>query len=90
MRQERHVSGPGPVVIMIAGVIFVREYINTTDLKESLTYGLAIIFCLLAIGFIKLMSYQQMIKLELMREFKRLEMRTMVAVDRNGNDKRYN
>ena len=77
----------GLLAVFIAGLFFLDWYISTTDLKESLNWALALIACMFAIAIIKVIIGQQIIKMELMREIKRLEMRTMLAIDRNANDK---
>jgi membrane protein insertase Oxa1/YidC/SpoIIIJ len=69
-------------LIFIVGVYFVGEYIGTSDIKTSLSWGLAIIACMLIITIVKVMSFQQMMKMELMREIKRLEMRVMLLAER--------
>lgn len=64
-----------------AGVYFIIQYLGTSDIKSSLTYALLIITCLFIIAILKLFSWQQMQKLELLREIKRLEMRIMLATE---------
>ena len=58
----------GGIMIFIAGLFCLRGYIYATDLKESLSWALAIIGCVFAISIIKVFSFQQMFKMELMRE----------------------
>lgn len=57
---------------------FAMQYLAATDLKTSLTWALGIITCLFVITLIKIMAWQQMFKLEMLRELKRLEMRLML------------
>lgn len=71
------------LVVAAAGVYFIIQYIGTSDIKSSLTYGLLIISCLLIITILELFSWQQIQKTELLREIKRLEMRIMLATEQN-------
>ncbi len=66
------------------GNYFLTLYGNATDLKTSLSFALAIITCLFILMLVKIMGWQQMNKMEILREIKRLEMRIMVA---NHSDK---
>lgn len=74
------------MVIAGAGVYFLFQYFATTDIKNSLSWGLAIIACMLTISMIKIMAWQQMQKIELMREIKRLEMRVMMIAERDNRE----
>ena len=67
--------------VFVALLYFVTEYLNTTDMKTSLTWALAIITCLFMLTLIKIIGWQQMLKMELLREIKRLEMRIMLLVE---------
>lgn len=64
-------------VVFIVGVYSLTEYLAADDLKTSLNWALAIITCLFMITLIKVISWQQMDKLEIMREIKRLELRIL-------------
>ncbi len=75
------------IVLFIVCLYFLNGYINATDIEQSLDYALILIFCLFAISMIKIFSFQQMNKLELMREIKRLEMR-VIASNAINRDKR--
>lgn len=65
-------------------VYFAVQFFNTTDVKTSMAWALGIIGCLFIITLVKIMAWQQMFKLELLRELKRLEMRLMLA-NESGN-----
>ncbi len=64
-------------VVFAVGVYSLTEYLAADDLKASLSWALAIITCLFIITLIKVISWQQMDKLEIMREIKRLELRLL-------------
>ena len=66
------------------GIYFLNLYDNATDIKTSLSFALAIITCLFILMLVKIIGWQQMQKMEILREIKRLEMRIMVA---NHSDK---
>lgn len=70
--------------VFLTLVYFTVQYFNTTDLKTSLSWALGIITCLIMTVLVKVLSWQQMFKLELLRELKRLEMRLMLANERAG------
>ncbi|MDA1370601.1 MAG: hypothetical protein O2971_07555 [Proteobacteria bacterium] len=72
------------LVTFLAGLYFLSLYFDATDIKSSLTWALAIIVCLFVIMLVKIISWQQMLKMEILREIKRLEMRVMVG---NHSDK---
>ena len=69
-------------VVFAALIYFVMQFFDTDDLKTSLAWALAIITCLFLIMLVKIMAWQQLFKLELLRELKRLEMRLMLANER--------
>lgn len=71
----------GLVVTMLI-VYFTVQYFATEDFKTSLSWALGIITCMFMILLVKIMAWQQMFKLELLRELKRLEMRLMLANER--------
>lgn len=71
------------LVIFGIGIYAVFQYIDSTDIKTSLSWGLAIIACMLVISMVKIMTWQQMQKMELMREIKRLELRVMMMTEKN-------
>lgn len=70
-------------VVFIVGLFFLQRYINTADLKDSLSWALAIIACMVALSLIKIVSWLQMLRAEMMREIKRLEMRVMLAMEQS-------
>ncbi len=64
-------------VVFVLGLYFLGLFLDSTDLKTSLGWALAIIACMLTISLIKVFAWQQLFKLELMREIKRLELRLL-------------
>lgn len=68
------------------GVWMSTKFFTSTDIKSSLEWLLGIIVCLFALTIIKVISWQQMQKLEILREIKRLEMRIMAAGHSESND----
>lgn len=75
------------LVVAAAGVYFIIQYLGTSDIKSSLTYALLIITCLFIIAILKIFSWQQMQKLELLREIKRLEVRIMLATEHKKEER---
>ena len=71
------------LVVAAALVYFVIQYLGTTDIKSSLNWALLILGCGFSLTMIKILGWQQMQKAELMREIKRLEMRIMLASEKN-------
>jgi hypothetical protein len=73
------------VGIVVAGafVYFVIQYLGTSDIKSSLNWALLILGCGFALTMLKVLGWQQMQKAEIMREIKRLEMRIMLASEKN-------
>ena len=67
------------VSTFFAGLYFLSRFFATDDLKTSLAWALAIIACMIVFATIKVFGWQQLHKLELMREIKRLELRTSLA-----------
>lgn len=70
------------LAVFLLLVYFSIRYFDTADVKGSLTWALGIITCMFMISLVKIMAWQQMLKLELLRELKRLEMRLMLAQER--------
>lgn len=70
-------------VVFVVGLMFVQRYLNADDLKESLNWALAIITCLVLMVIIKVISWLQLMRTEVMREIKRLEMRVMLALEQS-------
>ena len=64
-------------------VYFVIQYLGTSDIKSSLNWALLIITCMFMFSMLKTMGWQQIQKMELMREIKRLEMRIMLVSEKN-------
>ncbi len=76
------------IVVTAAFVYFVIQYLAADDLKTSLNWALLILGCLFIITSIKVLGWQQLQKAELLREIKRLEMRIMLATDKNERTSR--
>ena len=62
------------------GIYFFLQFLDTSDVKAALTWTIGIMVCLFILAIIKVISWTQMQKLELMREVKRLEARVMLAL----------
>lgn len=75
------------LAVFAALVYFVVQYLGTSDIKTSLNWALLIIGCMFVLTMVKIMNWQQMQKLELMREIKRLEMRIMLVADKGKTEK---
>lgn len=71
------------LVITIFGIFLIVTYLDTTDLSAKLDLALLILGCGLAITAAKLCSFIQMIKLEILRELKRVEMRVMLVDEKS-------
>ena len=65
-------------LVFIVGVYTTTLFMAEENLKTSLGWALVIIACMMALTIIKVISWQQMQKLELMRELKRLEVRLLL------------
>lgn len=63
--------------VFALGLYFLSLFFAAEDLKTSLAWSLATLACLFALTIIKVISWQQLVKLELMREIKRLELRLL-------------
>lgn len=61
------------------------QFFAATDVQTSLHWLLGIITCLFVFTMIKIISWQQMQKLEIMREIKRLEMRVMLVSSKESS-----
>jgi hypothetical protein len=72
------------LVVATALVYFVIEYLGAADIKTSLNWALLILGCLFMITLIKILSWQQIQKAELLREIKRLEMRIMLVAEQSS------
>ena len=72
------------LVVATALVYFVTQYLGAADIKTSLNWALLILGCLFIITLIKILSWQQIQKAELLREIKRLEMRIMLVAEQNS------
>ena len=66
------------LVVTVAGVYSFVQFHASTDIKQSLAWMLAMQVCLSVIVIIKVLGWQQMQKLELMREIKRIELRQLL------------
>jgi len=60
-----------------AAVYLYVNFAATADIKTSLAYGIGIVICVLVLVMVKILSWQNMQRLELLRELKRIEMRVM-------------
>lgn len=65
-------------IVFFLGLYFLSLFFAADDLKTSLAWALAIIACLSVMIVIKVLSWQQVTKLEIMREIKRIELRLLV------------
>jgi uncharacterized membrane protein len=72
-------------VVFVVGLMFLEQYSNAEDLKESLSWALAIITCLLIIVILKVIGWFQIMRAEMMREIKRLEMRVMLHMEQTDH-----
>lgn len=70
------------LLVFLLLVYFTMQYFDTTEVKDSMAWALGIIGCMFMILLVKVMAWLQMFKLELLRELKRLEMRLMLAQQR--------
>ena len=69
--------------VFFAGLYFLRQFFIAPEIKTSLGWMLAIIACLMVMVIIKVIAWLQMIKQELMRDIKRLEMRVMLLAEQD-------
>ncbi|MCI5105592.1 MAG: hypothetical protein MRY76_02640 [Pseudomonadales bacterium] len=70
------------LVIFVLGLYCLSQFLGSEELQQQLMWMLAIQTCLAIIIVIKVIGWQQLQKLELMREIKRLELRVML--EKNG------
>lgn len=63
------------LLAFVAGLFCLYQFFATNDLKLAMAWMLGINVCLSFIIIIKIIGWQQMQKLELMREIKRMELR---------------
>ncbi|MCH7671418.1 MAG: hypothetical protein IIC59_02090 [Proteobacteria bacterium] len=75
------------LAVFAALVYFVVQYLGTSDIKTSLNWALLIIGCMFVLTMVKILGWQQIQKMELMREIKRLEMRIMLVADKGKTEK---
>ncbi|MFK7865288.1 MAG: DUF6768 family protein [Pseudohongiellaceae bacterium] len=61
------------------------QFFAATDVQSSLEWLFGIITCLFMFTVIKIIGWQQMQKLEIMREIKRLEMRVILAASKDSS-----
>lgn len=66
------------LVVTVAGIYSFIQFHGSADIKQSLAWMLAIQVCLSVIVIIKVAGWQQLQKLEMMREIKRLELRLLL------------
>lgn len=76
------------IIVTALLVYSIVQFLGTEDIKVSLGWALLIIGCLFMIMLIKVLGWQQLQKAELLREIKRLEMRMMLAAERNDKSTR--
>jgi hypothetical protein len=69
------------LVVTVAGIYSFIQFHGSADIKQSLSWMLAIQVCLSVIVVIKVLGWQQMQKLELMREIRRIELRQLLAAE---------
>lgn len=67
-------------IVFVLGVYFFIQFLDSEDLKTSLAWILGIHICISVTITIKVISFTQMQKLELMREIKRLELRLISSI----------
>ncbi len=70
-------------VAFFAAVYLTVNFNTALDLKTSLAYVLGINICCLILVTIKILGWQNMQRLEILREIKRVEMRLMLFADKN-------
>jgi len=75
------------ITVFFAGLYFLSEFLAAEELKESLGWALAVIACMAFFIIIKIVGWQQLLRGELMREIKRLEMRVMLAMEQSHDIK---
>lgn len=59
---------------------FTVNYFNASDVQSSLTWGLGIMICGMAMVIVKIGAWQQMQTQTIIREIKRLELRWLASV----------
>ena len=64
-------------IVFVLGVYALTLFLAETDLKVAMGWALTINACMFVIALIKIMSWQQMHKLDVMREIKRMEVRLL-------------
>lgn len=64
-------------IVFVLGVYALTLFLAENDLKTAMGWALTINACMFVIALIKIMSWQQMHKLEVMREIKRMEVRLL-------------
>lgn len=67
-------------------VLFVSMYLNSENLESRLDWGMCILGTLFVLVIVKVQGFQQLAKLEIMREIKRLEMRVELSSGRSKED----
>jgi uncharacterized membrane protein len=66
------------LVVSVLGLYCLSQFLGSDDVQQQLAWMLAIQACLAVIIVIKVLAWQQLQKLELMREIKRLELQVML------------
>ncbi len=70
------------LVVFVLGLYCLSQFLGSEEVQQQLVWMLAIQTCLAIIVIIKVIGWQQLQKLELMREIKRLELQ--LILDKNG------
>jgi uncharacterized membrane protein len=70
------------LVVFVLGLYCLSQFLGSEEVQQQLVWMLAIQACLAVFIVIKVIGWQQLQKLELMREIKRLELQLML--DKNG------
>lgn len=68
---------------IVAFIFFVTQFVATEDIRMSLNYSLATIGCMCIHVIIKVQGFQQMLRVEMLQQIKRLEMRVMLAMEKS-------
>ena len=73
------------VIIFVILVYCVIQFFNTQLINELIQWGVGIIICMSAISMLKLFSWMQMDKNDILRELKRLELQIAVMANRSSD-----
>lgn len=67
-----------------AGVYAFIRFLEEPDVKSSLAWLVGIFACMLTLAITKILAWQQLQRMVLMREIKRLELRVLSLMDKRG------